>query len=267
MRVRVLLLLFASLLASGCASYRVHPEFKERHPRIVSMAVLPPDFEVYRLSFKGDKDPMHDVTKRASDIIQDELSREIKSKGYQVQPMDLSEKALSQKPEVRSAWHTVKELHAKALSDFLKGRQKKFTYSVGPDVNILGDHAQCDTLVLVKGEGVKKTGGEIAREVFFHILFGTGVMPSDTTLWISFIDGNTGDVLWLNTNADNRYSRDADPADTARLRTVVERLADPFPKSASLEMEEKSRKAKKPKQRAPSPVPAAPIGPPAPTRP
>jgi len=268
MKHRVPLILFASLLISGCASYRIHPEFKERHPKILSMAVLPADFEVYRLSFKGDKDPMHDVTARANGVMADELSREIEKKGYKLQPMDFSEQALSQRPEVRSAWHTVKELHAKALSDFLKGRQKKFTYTLGPDVNRLADHAQCDALVLVKGEGVKKTGGEIAREVFFHILFGTGVMPSDTTLWVSFIDGSTGDLLWLNTNVSNRIMRDTDPDDSIKIRQLIQQLIRPFPKSAPLEAEEKARKGKKqPRQSAPASTPAGPAGLPAPARP
>lgn len=236
-------LLLGILLLSGCATYQ-HPDFNARHAKIHSIAIIPSSVEVYRLSFKGDKDPMHDASAEANQVAGDEIASLMKQKGYAVRPMDLSEEALTGKPELRTAWHTTNELFLKILGDIQKGRKGKTPYTLGVDVNILADHAQADSLVFMTGEGIKKTGGEITQEVILSALFGTPIRPSETLAQLAVVDSNTGEILWVNRNSNVAIN----PADPAQVRSMVRDILQIFPKSAAEQSREKSKKKERQEQ-------------------
>lgn len=223
--------------ASGCATYRTHPEFKIRQASIKSIGVMPTDIDVYRITFTGDKDLMHDLVPHVNDVAQQQLVADFESKGYSTRLVDMSDEALAQKPEVRASWHTTSELFEKTLGDIQKRRQKKFTYTLGSDINLLADYAGADALIFTKGEGLKKTGGEIAREVILSALFGSPVLPSETQVVSALIDGNTGDVLWLHGGFTN-----GDPAQDKRVKEALSVVYKPFPLSASKQAEAKAKR-------------------------
>ena len=231
------LLLGIALLASGCATYQ-HPDFKARHARIASVAVLPSSLEVYRVTFKGDKDPMHDTAAEANQVAAGEIAAVLKNKGYTVQPFDSSEEALAKNPEVRTAWHTAKELCVKTIGDIQKGKRGKTPYSLGEEANILADHSRADSLVLLVGESVKKTGGEVTREVILWALFGTPIRPNETLAFAVLVDGNTGEILWVNKNANTGVN----PSMPEQVRALVRDNLNLLPKSASKQAEEQPKK-------------------------
>jgi len=257
------IVLGAVLISSGgCATHRVHPDFKERHERISAIAILPPDLDVFRVTFRGDRDPMPEITSTASKTIEEAIQDRLKEKGYIVHSIDLNEATLAEKPDVRAALHTVHTLYQKVLEEIAKGRWDRFTHSLGPEVNVLADHSQSDALILIKGIGVKKTGGEIARELFFTALFGTPFLPSETLLLIGLVDGDTGDLLWFHYN----QNVGVDPADSERLRSLVQAILAPFPDSAAKQKESK-RRSKRPEKtispatRQPTHIPSSPSQP------
>jgi hypothetical protein len=223
--------------SSGCASYRVHPEFKERHKNIRSVAVMPPDIEVYKLTFKGDKEPMYEVIAVATKQSKDEIEKIFNDKGYQVQELNLSEEKLKDEPDLRSALFNIRELYKKTLGDIAKRKQKKFTYSLGSDINQFADLANSDILVMMKAEGFKKTGGEIAKDIIKSTLIFAATLgsvfvhytPSAAVIYLAVIDGNTGDILWFNNNQANP---NIDMAKEKHIRVTLKRLLKAFPDSA-----------------------------------
>lgn len=155
----------------------------------------------------------------------DAIDRELKRKGYTVQTVDFGDKALEQHPEIRTAWHNTRKMYDKALSDISKRRQKKFTYTVGPDINVLADYAESDVLVFTRGECLQKSGGELAREIFWYVLAGAAVLPYETRLTVGIVDANTGDLLWLNRNRNVAVN----PTESSQLRELVRTMLQAFP--------------------------------------
>lgn len=241
--------LFLGFGASGCATYQVHPDFKERQKSIKTLACLPPDVAVYKLGFTGGKEPMYDLYPAVKTQTVEELQRVFEEKGYEIRPLDLSESALNQEPELRTTLHTVQEVYQKTLGDIAKRRQKKFTYSIGSEINSLADWAQADVLLMVKWEAYKKTGGEIAKDMAKTILiaaatFGS-VVPifptSQGLMQVAVVDGNTGDILWYH---NNLATTAVDVEQEEQLKRAVAQAVKPFPLSAAKQEEEKAKRRK-----------------------
>jgi hypothetical protein len=228
----------------------MHPEFKERQKSLRTVAALPPDVEVYRLTFGGKKEPMYELYPQVSKGTIEALEGVFTEKGYQIQPLDLSEAALEAKPELRTTLYTIHEVYKKTLEDIRKRRQKKFIYTLGTQVNPLADRANADALLLVKWEAYKKTGGEIAKDIVKTVLiaaatFGNVLVltpPSFATAHFVLVDGSTGEILWYHHNLNNiavnveRYDQ---------LTVAVGGMLRPFPISKELEERRKAKRKRK----------------------
>lgn len=255
----VFLGLLFSLGASGCATYRVHPDFKERQKSLKTMACLPPDVEVHKITFTGTKEPMHDLYPLVAKYTTDELKRILEEKGYTMQSLDLSEPALAQEPELRTNLHTIQELYKKTLENIAKRRQKKFTYTIGSEINPLADRAQADALLLVKWVAYKKTGGEIAKDIAKTILIAAAtlgnVVPvfnfSEGLIQLAVVDGSTGDVLWYHTNFGNTA---VNVSEEDQVKKAVKQLIRPFPISTALAEEKKAKKRRGPSRHSDAPI-------------
>ena len=259
--------LWVCFSTTGCATYQVHPEFKDRQKSFKTLACIPPDVEVYRLTFAGDKESMYDLCPLVAKYTTDELKRVFEEKGYTMQSLDLSESTLAQQPELRTSLHTVQELYKKTLEDIAKRRQKKFTYTIGPEINPFADRAQTDALLLVKWVAYKKTGGEIAKDIAKSILIAAAtlgnVVPvfnfSEGLTQLAVVDGSTGDILWYHHN----FGRTAvNVSEENQVKRAIREVIGPFPISDALAEARKSKRSKK----ATSPAemlerPAVPTGP------
>ena len=239
-RVFALLLAVSLMIStSGCATaIKKHPEFTERHKSINSVAVMPPEITAYKLTFQGDKIPLHELIPVMEEITVSEIKAQFEKKGYNVNKLDLSESALETNPDLRTAMFNVRKMFNKALEDIQKGRQKKFTYSLGSDVNVLADMANCDALIFVVEEGVKKSAGEIAKDMAQGVLLsaaalliGVIVIPipktAATIIHVAVVDANNGDILWY---TNNKVSPDIDPENKGQLRSAVRGRVAGFPK-------------------------------------
>lgn len=223
---------------SGCASYQKHPTFIEKHKKIYTASVMPPDVEIYKLNFKGDKDPMYDLMAKATDFSKDEIEKIFSKKNYDVQKLDLGDDVLAENPELKTALFNVKSLFNQKLGEINKRKQKQFTYSLGSDVNQFADIANADVLVFIKETGYKKTGGEIAKDVAKSVLISAAfavfggiayvpISPSVATIQIAVVDSNTGDILWYNYNRDNPG---IDLGNEKSARGILQTLFNSFPK-------------------------------------
>jgi len=168
------------------------------------------------------------------------IEKALLEKGYQVKNLNLSERVLKHDLELRTSLFNVRKAFSKALDDIAKRRKKKFIYSIGSEVNIFADKANCDVLVFVKELGIKKSAGEVAKEVVKEVLLTTacaliGVVRipmakmHTTLLTIAVVDSNDGAILWyINNNLNTGY----DPQNKEHLFTLVKSLIKHFPDAA-----------------------------------
>ncbi|MBN1586052.1 MAG: hypothetical protein JW937_01330 [Candidatus Omnitrophica bacterium] len=194
-------------MLSGCGMKWVHPDFEARSAQISRVAVVPMEIDVYKLTFGGEHEPMPEEIAQLTENSIETLEQTFSDKGYEIKKLDLSDAALLADPELRDAYHKLKGQYSQALKDISKRTKKKFEYKVGPEINILADEADTDALVFVAIDAFKKTGGQIAKDMAKTVLIGvlTGsVMIHNTSaanMLVGMIDGNNGDILWLNNNA------------------------------------------------------------------
>ena len=237
----------------GCAtSLKIHPEFKERHKLIKDVSLMVPEIDAYILTFKGEKKRLYDLIPAMEETTTDVLEQIFSHKGYVVKELDLSEEVLKKDPELRTSLFHVNELFKKALIDIAKRKKKKFTYTLGSEVNIFADLADCDILIFVKEEGIKKSVGEIVKDVVkgcvlsaAFILVGAIYVPIPRTYatlaQIAVVDVNDGSVLWYN---DNSRNINWNPEDQKQLSGLIRSLIKPFPKSVfSNEVKEEKMKS------------------------
>lgn len=237
-RPGLLLVCLSLAAAAGCASFVPprHAEFRKRHPTIRTVAVLPPDVEVYKLTFKGDRDMMWELLPPIRQRAQEELERTLAKRGYQVQPLNAGDDVLQQDPALRTSLYMVRELFAKQAQEYHKHFFRRFTYSIGPEINVFADRADADALVIVRCFGLKKTGGEIAGNWAQTILVAAATLgavvpvqsPSITIVQMALLDGVTGDILWYTHNSvDSGF----DIAREQRFRRKIRGMIKGLPKA------------------------------------
>jgi hypothetical protein len=240
-------------VASGCASLGPprHPEFKTLHSQIRSVAVLPPSVEVYKFTFKGEREMIYDLLPGLRQQAAAELEQVLAKRGYQVQPLDLSEQALNDDPELKRTLHTIQELFEKRIEEYSKKwfpTAHEFRYSVGSDINVFADRAKSDALVFVRCQGIKKSGGEIAKDFAKTLLLAVATLgnavvyyyPSVTVVQMGVIDGDTGELLWYHQNFGQG---NFDIAREKRFRKELRAMISKFPKAVSTKASSKRAEA------------------------
>ena len=73
--VAIILITSFMISVSGCATYMRHPDFKERHKDIRYVSIMPPKIDIYKLTFKGDKEMMFDLLDPTAKISIDEIKK------------------------------------------------------------------------------------------------------------------------------------------------------------------------------------------------
>jgi len=244
----VFLVIMIILNISGCAKpYMMHPEFKQRHKDIRSVSLMPPEVDAYVLTFKGDKKRLKDLIPVMEKTTLEQLEKILVDKGYEIKKLDLSEKTLAENPELRTSLFHANELFKKALNDISKRKQRKFTYTLGSEVNVFADLADCDILVFVKEEGIKKSAGEVAKDVAKGVvltavclLVGVIYIPipqtTATLVHIAIVDSNDGAILWYMNNSSNvNYN----PENQKHISKLIKSMIKYFPDSAFKEKKKK----------------------------
>lgn len=159
----------------------------------------------------------------------------------------VSEENLTKNLELRTSVFHINEIFEKQLQDIQKRKKSKFTYTLGSDINTFSNLAGCDIIVFVKEDGVKKSAGEIAKDLAKGavltaacLLIGAIYIPiprtAITIVHLAVVDGNDGAILWYN---NNMATPDADPENQKQLAYLVKSIITPFPDSAFKKKETK----------------------------
>lgn len=235
------LVLLLSFSVTGCATYRTHPDFKERQKSIAKIAVMAPQVDSYMLTFKGDKNRLDFVGAIMEKAMVDGMEYTFSQKGYEIKKLDVGPSALAQNPEFKTAVFNINQLFDKALGDIKKGKQKTFTYSVGSDINRFADMSGSDAIIFMRGLGLEKSDGEITKEVIKSVaiavagaMVGVAYTPSiqvsSVVMDVAVIDANDGAILWYNYN--NEVASNYSPRNNRQVSDLTRSLVLAFPESA-----------------------------------
>lgn len=233
------------LMTQGCATFTTvrHPEFSSRHPRIGSIAILPPMVEVYRITFQGDRQPLYDLLPSVQRQVMEEAQRVLSNRGYHTRMLETSEEESPSDGKIpRAHFHTAYQLFEQRIQKHRKRffpAFREFRYSIGSEANVFAEHEESDALLLMQCMAYQKTAGQIAEEVVKSVLMAAATLgsvvtyqyPSTTFLEIGIVDGETGDVLWY---VDNNHAG-AFAFNITRekqLRRAVKSLLSKFPKAS-----------------------------------
>jgi len=241
----------AGLLLLACAgchtSMRRAPNFDERLARIASVAVMPPDVEVFEHAFKGSGRPLREDEAVVRFNLASITTRVLAGQGMTARRADLEESALREKPDLRFRLTQMQEAFARemgeAYQDETMRRSKAFQaeHSLGPDVNVFSDRDQVDGLVFVRVKGVKESEGQRRLDFFLDTLIGitTGVWEDpgsgeSAVIQIGFVDGTTGHVLWSDMGTSPDF-------DGMSMEKTIERMIGGMTPGKKKEEEKKGR--------------------------
>lgn len=205
-----LTLVLALGLLAGCAiaPYRAHPQFEERSRTIKTVALLPPDVKVYRLTAGGVRELMDEWSEEGRQNLVQAIAKRVGDDGRFV----LKEFDPSQSPAVKQEFDEVRPLfeavarsvltHTYGPETTFQTKKERFDYTLGP-LETLAGAADADALLFVHAFDHISTGGRVALNVFLVLLGAAGgviIIPAggQTAIITALVDPKTGDVLWFN---------------------------------------------------------------------
>jgi hypothetical protein len=211
----------AALVLAGCQPR--HLEFSPRAAQLRRIAIVPPDVTLVRIVFSGDDEPLtaeSDVARRALPAA---IAHELEAHGFVVRPSGLDDGQAPVDPAVRYQATVALARHQTLVSDVLGGKP---VGSLGPDVGRLADHADVDALLFVNLVGMTKSGGQVARDLTVTVLTLGGLVykTSATRLFVTMVDGTTGQALWWGSGLTEALAFDG-----AALRDLVHEVFERMP--------------------------------------
>lgn len=204
-----LIILF--LFCSGCAAHnlRVSPSFSQASIRIKTVAVLPPDIKVYRLTAGGVSELMDEWNETSRSLVWRSLQKYLGQRyGYNIKFID--EKLLND--NCKDAWESTKPLYNAVASSALmhaypgpyvfSSKVENFDYTLGPRIGEIAKACQADALFFVSGYDHEATGGRVALSYWNYIAGAitgvTTVLFNPSFMSVALVDGQTGQLLCFN---------------------------------------------------------------------
>lgn len=215
---------------TGCAAapYRAHPRFEERIQPIKTVALLPPDVKVYRLTAGGVTELMDEWSEAARENLISSIAKRIGIEGRFV----LKEFDPTQSPAADEEFKDIRPLFEAIASSALthtyrpettfETKKGRFEYSLGSLASLAGA-AEADALLFVYALDHISTGGRVALNIMMVLVgaaAGVVVIPAggQTAIVTALVD-RTGDILWFNVrgSAGGHDLREADSAESLVL--------------------------------------------------
>ncbi len=225
------ILYFSLILCSlcGCATtVRKSSQFNETFPRIKTVAVLPADIKVYKITVGGVTELIDEWSDRAKELIRNDLKNDLTNKN-RLNVKFIDEDWLKQKD--KETWMRNKGLfsaislsalqHAYGTVNGFDTKIKNFDYSLGSEIGNLSKLCEADALLFVYGFDYEATSGRKALWWWgFSLGIATGIMylpqePSE--LIMALIDAHTGDVLMFKTTTPEANLSFVNPKDMDNL--------------------------------------------------
>lgn len=216
---RVLGVVFFLFVLSGCATtLRKSLSFDSSVAGIKTIAVLPPDVKVYKLTAGGITELIDEWSEEAKNYIEEALTKHMGQR-YAFKMKFISDGWIKQNHF--DLWNSNKSLyesvaysalfHAYPGPHAFGSKLKNFDYTLGTKAGELARACGVDSLLFVHGVDYEATAGRTAL-LFWNILMsaatGVAVIPiTPTFMNMGLVDGISGDVVWFKViPSDAEYS-------------------------------------------------------------
>lgn len=208
------------ILTSGCATttFKAHPFLDERIKPVRTIAVMPMDIEVYKITAGGVKELIDEYIQETKNNIKVALDNELtvensyrllylpdieKISDYQKKAFFRSGLALYAALDTSIIAHTYPPNMEYIIpgSGIFKDKLKNFDYTFGSNLSEINSYIDNDVLLFVRGGDYLSSGGRIAFQIWATIITLGGYTPTRAGpphLSIALVDAKTGDILWYN---------------------------------------------------------------------
>lgn len=200
---------FIAIALTGCAMTQTASQINRlesvaENPRIL---LMPPDIKYYLLTAGGVTEPNREWTEAAQYNFSVALQEYADRIGTDLITID-SSSALADEEEKYRRLHaavgmTLQQHHFGYMplpTKQLPDKQRRFDWSLGPDINRLGQKYGADYMLFVFYRDYQASGGRIAFAILAAAA-GVGVATGYEGGFASLVDLKTGDVVWFNTVA------------------------------------------------------------------
>jgi hypothetical protein len=225
----VSLILLTACAVTQTASSIDRLETIEENPRIL---LMPPDIKYYLLTAGGVTEPNKEWTDAAQYNFSVALQEYTSRIGTDLITIDRAG-ALTDEEEKYRRLHaavgmTLQQHHFGYMplpSKQLPDNQRKFDWSLGPDISQIGEKYGADYLLFVFYRDYQASGGRVAFAILAAAA-GVGVATGYEGGFASLVDLRTGDIVWFNTVAAGA----GELRDPAGAKVAVEGLFKDIPR-------------------------------------
>lgn len=212
---KVLVTITTFLLMTGCAVTSNVQQIDQlesigEDPKIV---LMPPDIRYYLLTASGLPEPNAEWTDAARANFTTALLDYAEGIGADVQPImadNLSADEIQYESLHSAVGLTLMQHHFGYAP--LPSKAGNFDWSLGPDINAIGENHNADYALFVYYRDYQASGGRVAFSILAAAA-GVGVPMGSEHGFASLVDLNSGDIVWFNmVNAGVGELRDADNA-------------------------------------------------------
>jgi hypothetical protein len=198
----------------GCATtnnLRVSPSFNRTFHHINTIAVLPPDIKVYKLTAGGVRELIDEWNEESKSLVWQALEKHLGQRyGFNIK--FIQEGQLES--NCKALWISTKALynvvsinalvHGYPGPNAFASKLENFDFTLGPEVNDIAKVCGADALLFVSGYDHEATGGRIALSCwnyFVGALTGiTTILRNPSFMSVALVDAQTGDLLCFNTS-------------------------------------------------------------------
>ncbi|MCP3876049.1 MAG: hypothetical protein GY699_23235 [Desulfobacteraceae bacterium] len=224
---RLLAVLFSFLLFIGCTATSpivVHPvsEKKPSENKPKKILFLPVDIRIYELTAGGITEEVPAWSEKGKLFIEKTVreyftghsdSVLLKYPEFTIEHQKLLDQYVSLYGLV--AANALNFKNHKAWEEF----RKKGRYTLGNGLSFLGEISDADAVLIVEGKNyISTTGGKAAS--FFSAVLGVYAPSGRSILHAGIVDIKTGDILWMNTNMDEKLPLNNEKNARAMVDTV-----------------------------------------------
>ncbi len=226
--------LFLLLILQACSfgpytTSRKDPDLDHECKRIETVAIIPPEVSVQLQVFTGDDEILFKEEQRVKKQLEYQARELLIEHGFTVKYFDF-QSAMKKDSELAFAMNQIFKNLQEMGKQYNVGKLAPVedallpNWSVGPEINLLSESADVDSLLFMHYKGFRRSKGlrakDIASLVISTAIFGVSFLPHSEygILYMAFVDGESGEVLWANLTGDAALNAD-----------VVDRCGRDFP--------------------------------------
>ncbi|GEM_PF-2262124 len=230
-----------SIFISSCAGLtynKTHNDFSVHCTAIEDVMILSPNVDVYLVSLKGSKVPLKPEAKQITAELIGLIKQELSHRGYSAALLDYNEKPIINSDQLFTDV-AINQLYHRISKEFGKpvkaNEHHNYECNLGEEAKNVASFANADALVFSNFKAWKRTGGSIATELAVKALLAVagGVSAAQPTagetLQVALVDGNTGDVLWINETFEAFFRPIPPDFSRTNLENLVNVLFKDFP--------------------------------------